>query len=277
MSTQYHDEFLQKRFALVYSFVEGIMRRELPKRGELGTFFGGGDDPGQWAYAFLFFRSLKRRMTSVYDPAFEDASVQNMNADLVRLYQECEDDDEFERKLRVTVQYWLSDRFDQTEYGLIRRKLEADMETGGSFKKASSDRLCTQWHLKGYPSELTTSSMRRLYKVAVEYAEVIPWPSEKKMDEYLQRLNAGEEGVRRPKISRRPVREMLRAVLVTADGAVEINTLTTIFIQLHPAIARTHTALYQYGGEFDLDNVAGTAISPLNQLIDAENEEQEGQ
>lgn len=275
MTTLYHDKLLNEgSFGEIYVFISSIMEKELPSRPELGIHFGS-NDPDPWTMAFLFFRSLdKKPMTSVRMPEFEDQEHRRLNARVIRLCQECEDDAEFERKLRTAVRQWLSDRFDETDYGLVRRTLERDMETHDEFEKVQPYQYGSLWHLAGYPSSVTAISLDGLWTVAVANAN-IRWPSDDKLREYLKKRNNGIRA-RRPNIEREPVRSLLRAILKAANGAVKINTMTDIFINLHPAIAPVHHAaarFRQYDGEYDMENIADApSADPANQWMDREYE-----
>ncbi|MBW3091484.1 hypothetical protein KIH79_00660 [Bifidobacterium sp. 82T10] len=238
------DVFANGNLARVYGLVVAAVAQRLTRYPAVMVKFGGDEDA--WAMKFIYRDPSEEPMESLE----YDAGNARLNPDLIRLLQACETDKEFEHCIAGEVAHWLADLFDQTEFGRTRRVLEHDMEVdeGHRFVNAKSSSL---WRLRECPDVRSNATEDLLWPVAGRHQHRIKWPT----DQALADFREGRR-IRRPKYPRKQVTAMLYDVLKAADGTVEANMLTRLFVACHPAIVEDFVAIMQV--DIDLERMAAT-------------------
>ena len=212
--------FGHKKFHMIFVFVAKIIEQNITKYPLLCRQFG--EDADKWALTYMHLENKSAQVTALSDDTSGD-----LNPSIISILLKGKNDAAVERNLAGDVRQWLCNVFDQTEYGRTRHVLESAMRVD---KQKRFDKIpeTTLWYLVGGPSMTSPATKRSLWPIAAQQGRKIPWPSDEAYDDF-------RNGKRkyRPKLARGPVQTWLYVVLDKAQGAVEINTLTTLFISCH--------------------------------------------
>lgn len=223
MTAKYNREALVNRnYWALYELLESYFSRQLQKYPAVASRYGNNAD--RWAFTFIF-SNTKEKMESLVDGIPDVVSTYNPKLD--ELFDSCETDEEFEKKVLGSAKQWFGNLFDQTEFGRIRRVVEKDMENHKEeFAKVPETNL---WHLLTCSSIRSDLTEEELRPTARRHKTLIKWPEDRKYDEFRQ----GKRSYM-PKLARTPMVACLHDILQTAQGAVEINVLTRLIVGLHP-------------------------------------------
>lgn len=218
-----HDVLINRNLSGLYNFVLNHLAWKLQYYPAVTLRYGTNEDA--WAMKFIYFDP-----TQAMDSLDYDEANHQLNPDIIRLLQTYDDAKDFEKALRGEMNHWISDLFDKTEFGRTRRVLERDMEEQPNvFTKVLKSNL---WRLTGTKAITSSAPESLLWPVAAKHKSRITWPPKKAFDDFR---NGKRE--RRPQFRKQQVRDMLHDVLEKADGAVDINVLTRLFIKCQPYIA----------------------------------------
>lgn len=213
--------FGHKKAHMIFGFVEKIIAQNITKYPLLCRQFGQSTD--KWALTYMHLENKSAQVTALSDDMSGD-----LNPSIISILLKGKNNAAVERNLAGDVLQWLCNVFDQTEYGRTRHVLESAMRVD---KQKRFDKIpeTTLWYLVDGPSMTSPATKSVLWPIAAQQSRKIPWPPDEAYDDF-------RNGKRkyRPKLARGPVQTWLYVVLDKAQGAVEINTLTTLFISCHP-------------------------------------------
>ena len=232
--TNLDDELVPMEEAVLqaYRIAYTVMERLIPKYPRLTSEFSREAEP--WACKFMFYSSKHKLFDSLDTDDTETG--RSLNPDVIRIVQGSTAS-ELKRNIAGEVKHWLEDFSDKTEYGRTMRVLEHDMELRKDIFVNIRETRC--WALVDGKKPTSSCTLNDLRKIMAEDEKEHPLdlPSKEKFEKFRQ-----GKMKRRPSIKREPMQALLQRTLRAADGAVEINDLTTALTDLHPELVGGNTS-----------------------------------
>lgn len=232
MPAKYSKELLEDhKYFELYSLLNDFFSHALKQYPAVAVQYGS--NPDDWAMKFIHCNTREPLESLEY-------SEDDLNPKLIPMMQAYGTDEEFESAVLGEASHWLSDLFYKTEFGKTRLILEKAMYHANVEAEEKSEKLpflrvpeTSRWYLSEFPSTDSKMSEQALEPTARRHRDKIAWPPDQKYDDARQGRRA-----RRPSIRRNDRLDFLRDVLTAAQGAVEMNVLTRLFVGLHPYLVR---------------------------------------
>ncbi|MEU9546993.1 hypothetical protein [Streptomyces mirabilis] len=140
----------------------------------------------------------------------------------VNLLAQATDDDSVGRLLRVSIRHWLIDQARKTAVGALRRSLETVLSDSDTFEAVPlGEPGAGRWRLSGTAVQTWSGSPKPLIEAAhaVPNVKIPKWTSETR---------------RAPVADRESIKAVIRAVLSTAAGSMEVAQLVDVFTARFP-------------------------------------------